>query len=84
MVQKAIAVLKPSGMIMIHDFILDNTKDSPLFPALFSMNMLLGTHEGRSYSEQEIVEMLKSAGVSDIQRSPFRGPTDSGVIIGKK
>ncbi len=84
MIQKAIAVLEPGGIIMIHDFILDNTKDSPLFPALFSMNMLLGTHEGRSYSEQEIVEMLKSAGVSDIQRSPFRGPTDSGVIIGKK
>ena len=83
MIRKAVAVLEPGGMIIIHDFILDNTMDGPMFPALFTLNMLLGTKTGRSYSEAQITDMLEAAGVEDIQRHPFRGPTDSGVIIGK-
>jgi O-methyltransferase domain/Dimerisation domain len=81
-VQKAVSALEPGGMIIIHEFILDNTKDSPLFPALFSLNMLLGTPGGKSYSEEELVAMLEKAGVEEIQRSSFRGPTDSGIITG--
>lgn len=81
-VQKAVSSLGPGGMIIIHEFILDNTKDGPLFPALFSLNMLLGTPGGKSYSEEELVVMLEKAGVKKIQRSSFRGPTDSGIITG--
>lgn len=84
MIQKAAAMLASGGMLLLHDFILDDTRDSPLFPTLFSMNMLLGTPEGRSYTERELVEMMKQAGLSDIQRSPYRGPTESGILSGKK
>jgi hypothetical protein len=69
-------------MIVVHEFILDNTMDAPLFPALFSLNMLLGTKNGRSYSEREIMEMLAGAGVKKIERIPFRSPADSGLIKG--
>ena len=82
MIQKAVAVLEPGGMIVVHDFILDNTLDGPLFPALFSLNMLLGTEEGRSYSEAQITGMLETAGVGGIRRHPFRGPTESGILTG--
>ncbi|MBN1930257.1 MAG: methyltransferase [Desulfobacterales bacterium] len=82
MIQKAVSTLEPGGMIMIHDFILDNTKDNPLFPALFSLNMLVGTNEGQAYSEQEIIDILAACGVKEIQRSSFHGPMDSGVIFG--
>ncbi|MBW2218978.1 MAG: methyltransferase [Deltaproteobacteria bacterium] len=81
-IQKTVLSLKPGGMIIIHDFILENTKDGPLFPALFSLNMLLGTSGGRSYSEQELVAMLAGAGAEQIHRSSFCGPTDSGIITG--
>ena len=81
-IQKAVSALRPDGMIIIHEFILDNTKDSPLFPALFSLNMLLGTPGGQSYSEQELAAMLEKAGVKRIKRHPFKGPTDSGILIG--
>jgi hypothetical protein len=37
--------------------------DKPLFPALFSINMLIGTSEGRSYTEKQLVNMLENAGV---------------------
>jgi hypothetical protein len=69
-------------MIIVHEFILDNTMDGPLFPALFSLNMLLGTTNGRSYSEREIMEMLTRAGVREIERLPFRLPSDSGIMRG--
>jgi hypothetical protein len=69
-------------MIIVHDFILNNTMNGPLFPALFSLNMLLNTDHGRSYSEKQVVDMLAGAGVKEIQRIPFHSPNDSGIITG--
>ena len=66
MIQKAAAVLEPGGILLIHDFILDDTRDGPLFAALFSLNMLAGTPEGRSYGQQELVDMMTRAGLRDI------------------
>jgi len=83
-VQKAVSVLEPGGTIFIHEFILNNTRDAPLFPALFSLNMLVRTEKGQAYSEAEIMEMLKNAGIIKIERTPYRGPTDSGIIMGIK
>jgi predicted O-methyltransferase YrrM len=82
MIGKTVSALEPGGMIIVHDFILNNTMDSPVFPALFSLNMLLGTGSGQSYSERQIMDMLSSAGVKEIQRLPFQGPQDSGLITG--
>ncbi len=84
MIQKAAAMLTPGGMLLLHDFILDDSRDGPLFATLFSMNMLLGTPEGRSYTERELVEMMTKAGLSDVRRSPYRGPTESGILSGRK
>lgn len=81
-VQKAVAVLEPGGIIIIHDFILDNSMDGPLFPTLFSLNMLLGTDSGKTYSEQQIMDMLVAAGVKDIRRLPVQTPNDSGIVTG--
>jgi len=80
-VAKAAAALRPGGLIMIHEFILDNDLAGPLFPALFSLNMLAGTEAGRSYSEQQIIDLLARAGVKDARRLPFRSP-NSGIIAG--
>ena len=73
--------LKPGGLILIHDFLLNDTLDGPVFPALFSMNMLLN-NQGRSYSEKEISEMLSQAGAMDIHRLGFQGANDSGILCG--
>ncbi|MBF0411586.1 MAG: methyltransferase domain-containing protein [Desulfamplus sp.] len=81
-IKKAAAALEPGGMIIVHDFILNNKKDAPLFPALFSLNMLLATGGGQAYSEQEIMNMLKNAGCNNIFRTPYKGPMESGLVIG--
>ncbi len=82
LIRKAVSVLEPGGVILIHDFILEDSKDRPLFPAVFSLNMLLNTERGQSYSEGEIRGMLEAAGVSQIKRLGFRGPNDSSVMTG--
>ena len=78
-IEKAIATLEPGGIIIIHDFILNNSMDGPLFPALFSLNMLLGT-DGQSYSERQLMEMLADAGAKEIKRLAVQTPNDSGII----
>jgi len=76
--------LTPGGLMVIHDFILDDTMDGPMFPALFALNMLVGTPSGQSYSEAQIMDMLAQAGIVQTKRLPFRGPTESGIITGIK
>ena len=81
-IQKAVSALSPGGMILIHEFILNNEMSGPLFPALFSLNMLLGTASGQAYSEQQLSDMLARAGVRNIHRIAIDSLNDSGIIAG--
>ncbi|MBI9085663.1 MAG: methyltransferase domain-containing protein [Desulfobacterales bacterium] len=81
-VAKAVSALAPGGLIAIHDFILNDARDSPLFPALFSLNMLAGTDQGQAYAQGQIIDMLTGAGVNQVRRLDFKGPTDSGILVG--
>jgi hypothetical protein len=83
-IDKAVAALEPEGQLLIHDFILDDTFDAPLFAAVFSLNMLVNTERGQTYSEGQIMEILADAGLKDIQRLPFSGPNNSGIVQGTK
>jgi SAM-dependent methyltransferase len=81
-IRKAVSVLEKGGMVIIHEFILNDSMDGPLFPALFSLNMLLGTSSGRSYSQQQLMDMLKMVGARDIRRISVETPNGSGLIVG--
>jgi predicted O-methyltransferase YrrM len=81
-IKKAVSVLEENGLLLIHDFILNDTLDGPLFPALFSLNMLVNTKGGRAYSEKQIRDMMSESGLSSITRLPFKGPNDSGILSG--
>ncbi len=74
--------LKNRGQIVIHEFVLDETRTHPQFAALFSLNMLIGTQEGASYSETEYRTWLTNAGFEDIKRIDLE--SNSTLIIGKK
>lgn len=82
-IEKAVAALEPGGLILIHEFILNNDLASPLRPALFSLNMIVGTPEGRAYSEGQLRDMLSAAGCRDIARIPIESPGQTGIIAGK-
>lgn len=81
-INKTVAALEPGGMVFIHEFILNNSEDGPLFPTLFSLNMLLGTSDGQAYSEDHLRRMLMNAGAREVHRIPFQGPNDSGIMCG--
>ena len=81
-IRKAVAALEPGGLILVQEFILDDGRDGPLFPALFSLNMLLGTPAGQAYSGAELCTLLSAAGVRDLRRLPVELPNGAGVIAG--
>jgi len=84
LLRKAAAALKPGGVLMVQEFILDDERNSPLFPALFSLNMLIGTDAGQSYSETELSVMMREAGLSDVHRLKLELPNGAGVMTGLK
>jgi hypothetical protein len=84
LLSKAVASLNSGGVLMVQEFVLQDTKDGPPFPALFSLNMLLGTETGRSYSGQELVAMMTEAGLQDVERLVLELPNGAGVLRGRK
>ncbi len=80
--RRAMAALAPGGMIAVQDFILNPDKSGPFTAALFSLNMLVATPEGASYSITEYTDWLRAAGFVDIRHIPLAGPT--GLIVGKR
>ncbi len=77
--KRAHAALAPRGRLVVQDFILEPEKTAPRFAALFSLNMLVGTKAGASYSEPEYEEWLREAGFPDVCRVRLPGPT--GLMI---
>ena len=67
--------LAPRGRIVIQDFILESDKTAPRISALFALNMLVGTANGNSYSEQEYAAWLREASFQDIRRLEMPEPT---------
>lgn len=83
-IKKTVEALEPGGLLLVHDFILNDDKTGPEWPALFALNMLVGTDSGRSYSKAEISTLLEEAGLTDIEHHDFRAPNDSSIISGLK
>jgi len=80
LLQRAYNALAPQGKVVVQDFILEPGKTAPRFAALFSLNMLVGTRAGSSYSEPEYATWLQDAGFSDVRRVRLPGP--AGLMIG--
>jgi len=57
----------PGGQIIIHDFILDDLETSPQQGAMFSVNMLVCTKGGKSYSKSKVTSWLLDAGFGNVE-----------------
>ena len=60
--------------------LLDNSLVTRILDEAFQLLLSPGV----KVQSAEARQLLAQAGATDIQRLPFRGPTDSGIIIGKK
>jgi (2Fe-2S) ferredoxin/SAM-dependent methyltransferase len=68
--------LAPGGRIVIQDHVMDAGKTAPRSGALFAINMLVGTPNGSTYSEEEYAAWLHEAGFSDVRHMALVGPND--------
>jgi SAM-dependent methyltransferase len=67
--QKAAQALNPGGQLVVQDFLMTEERDGPLMPALFALNMLVGTPEGDTYTESEVRTWMTEAGFKGIERT---------------
>ncbi|HEX5102285.1 MAG TPA: methyltransferase, partial [Pirellulaceae bacterium] len=79
LVAKAAAALPAGGRLLIHDAFLSDDHSGPLYPALFSVALMIMT-EGRNYSGAEYAAWMRSAGLTPAQPIPTR--VRSSVQVG--
>lgn len=84
LLEKAVQNLMPGGKLFVQEFLLEDNRQAPQFPALFSLNMLLGTPQGSAYSESEIRSFLQAVNLADIQRLEIELPNGAGIISSRK
>lgn len=70
--------LQPGGILLLKDMFLDDSRIGPESAVFFGLLMLLYTHNGRSYSVDEMASLCKQAGLGPIQ--PIRVP-DAGFSL---
>ena len=58
---KCYGALKSSGRLLIKDYFLYNDYTGPEFSSLFSIHMLLSTENGKCYSKEDMVALLKES-----------------------
>jgi len=73
--------LAQKGIVAIHEFLLDEDRASPAAGALFSVNMLVNTGEGRSYTPREMKGWLSMTGFRGIRTANLG---DTVLITGRK
>ncbi len=80
--KKAFDALNPNGQLVIQDHIMNEDRTAPLAGTLFSLNMLVGTKAGDTFTGSEIQSWMKEAGFKKILQK--RNPAGPGLMIGKK
>lgn len=68
LMKKCEQALNIGGQIVIQDFIIDEDRTKPIHAALFSINMLVGTEAGDTYTESEVIEYLRETGFKNMRR----------------
>ncbi len=53
--------LNEGGLLVIHEHFIDESRTEPEYMALFSINMLVHTEDGDTYTEKEITEILEKS-----------------------
>lgn len=79
---RAVQALAPGGQLLVHEFLLDDSRTQPLTAALFAVHMLVMTAGGRAYGGAEIAGWMQEAGLVDI--TVRKVSDDTGVVQGRK
>jgi len=81
LIKKCKSGLNKNGQIVIHDFIIEKNRIKPANATFFTLNMIVSSEEGDTYTENNVKSWFEKAGISFEQR--FDTSFQTGVIVGK-
>ncbi|MEJ2683522.1 MAG: methyltransferase [Candidatus Sulfobium sp.] len=81
LLRKCYSSLNPGGKVVVQEFYLDETKAGPPQGAIFAINMLVNTPDGRTYTPKEISAWMKKTGFGQIKTKLL---ADTVLITGHK
>ncbi|MBI3757944.1 MAG: methyltransferase domain-containing protein [Deltaproteobacteria bacterium] len=61
------AVLEPGGELVLRDVLMNEDRTTPVFGALFAVNLVLHSPAGRCYTYREVSSWLAAAGFHDLE-----------------
>jgi O-methyltransferase domain len=65
LIKRSFAALPPGGRVFIHEMLVSDAADGPFGPAMFSLQMRIGTL-GKQFSAPELRQVLEAAGFRDV------------------
>lgn len=74
--------LPPRGVLLLSEWLLEEDRAGPLAATLMSLNMMVDTRGGRSYTFRELRELLRAAGFRTVERRSLYGPAQ--LVIARK
>ncbi|MDR1676885.1 MAG: methyltransferase domain-containing protein [Deltaproteobacteria bacterium] len=84
LVSKAAGVLEKGGILVIQEFFIDDNLSGPAVSALFSLNMLVNTLGGQSYTYAQVEEIMKKAGLKEIRILKAEDSLGRALMVGTK
>ena len=78
------AILPTGGLFIVRDFFLSPDRTQPPGASLFSLNMLVATRGGRSYSAQECEEWLRKVGFASVTYRKSKAAPETGYLFARK
>lgn len=67
LVRKAMTVLAPGGQIMVHDFMVDESREGPKLAALWQLQHTAFNPEAKSITSGYVAGLMEAAGFEDIR-----------------
>jgi SAM-dependent methyltransferase len=84
LLRKAYDSLVPGGLVVVHENLVASNKISPTSAVLFSLNMLVNTGAGRSYSGREIGAWMRATGFANAAVKRLPAPATSSLVSATK
>ena len=84
LLNKAYHSLVSGGLVVVHEQLIDRDGTSPLGAVLFSLNMLVNTEAGQSYSAEEITGWMRKVGFQEPRVKPLPAPARASMVIATK
>ncbi|MBI4773377.1 MAG: methyltransferase domain-containing protein [Deltaproteobacteria bacterium] len=82
LLHKALGLLAPDGLLVIHDYFPDRFGHSPHKGVLYDLNMMLNTYNGACHDTAHVGEWISEAGMTHVATRDL--PSDTSVILASR